>query len=190
MSKHLSVRTLVVASLLAVAAVAIVGKDVENFRIRDDCDPATFNAIFGDGVCLETFDGDTTVEEFLEELAEDKEVGSWKFNPDRTRIDRGQGTLLESRAGETHTFTRVAQFGGGFVPALNELAGFDELAPECVADPDAPILAPAAPGPANIFVPAGAKIQGPVAGGEHMTKGTTKWQCCIHPWMQSTVTVR
>jgi hypothetical protein len=42
----------------------------------------------------------------------------------------------------------------------------------------------------NLFVPAGANIQGPVAGKADLPKGKTKWQCCIHPWMRSEVTVR
>ena len=185
MLRHVTVRTLVIASLLLVAAAATAHQGSVVFRLRDDCDPATFNAVLGPGVCKEGFDGDTTFAEFNEELAEDRDVGSWKFNPDEVRLDRGQGTLLESRAGETHTFTKVARFGGGFVPELNEAGRFGPPRPECGAE-----NAPAAPSATNVFVPAGAKIQGPVAGSTEMPRGTTRWQCCIHPWMRSTVSVR
>ena len=185
MFKHLSVRALVVVSLLVIAAAAIVGKSAVEFRIRDDCDPATFNAAVGPGTCVETFDGDTTFEEFLEELGEDKEVGSWRFNPDETRVDRGQATLLESRAGETHTFTRVAKFGGGFVPVLNDLSGAGEIVPECGVGE-----IPAPPSNTNIFVPAGAHVPGPTGGSADLPRGKTRWQCCIHPWMRSEITVR
>jgi hypothetical protein len=194
MSKHRSVRALVVLSFLVVTVAAIVGKDVQDFRIRDDCDPATFNAgpPVGPGlgvICNPGFDGDTTFAEFIEELTEDQTIGSWRFNPDRTRLDRGQGTLIESRAGEVHTFTKVAQFGGGVVPLLNDLTGAGDVVPECVAalPPDGP----PAPSPTNFVVVPGDHLKGPVAGGDVLPKGkTTKWQCCIHPWMRSEITVR
>jgi hypothetical protein len=185
MSKHLSVRALVVVSLLVVAAAAIVGNSAVEFRIRDDCDPATFNAAVGPGTCVETFDGGTTFQEFLEELGEDRDVGPWRFNPDETRVERGQGTLLESRAGEFHTFTRVAEFGGGIVGLLNQIGGFGATRQECGQEN---VLAP--PSGSNVFVPAGAHLHGPTGGTSALPKGKTKWQCCIHPWMRSEITVR
>ena len=112
-------------------------------------------------------------------------MGSWKFNPDEKNLDRGQGTVLQSRAGEFHTFTRVAEFGGGIVGVLNDLGGFGDTVPECGTEN---VLAP--PSGTNLFVPAGANIPGPVAGKTDLPKGKTKWQCCIHPWMRSEVTVR
>ena len=185
MSKHLCVRALVVVSLLVVAAAAIVGTSAVEFRIRDDCDPTTFNAAIGPGTCVETFDGGTTFEEFLEELGEDKEVGPWRFNPDETRVDRGQGTILASRAGEFHTFTKVGKFGGGIVGVLNQIGNFGKTVPECGAEN---VLAP--PSDSNILVPAGANMDGPTGGSAALPKGKTKWQCCIHPWMRSEITVR
>ena len=176
---------LVVASLFVVAAAAVVGKDVVEFRVRDDCDPATFNAAIGEGTCVERFDGGTTFEEFLEELGEDGEVGSWKFNPDDKDLDRGQGTVLRSRAGEFHTFTRVAEFGGGIVGVLNDIGGFGDTVTECRNRKRA------GPPKRDESVRARGRARaGPVAGKGDMPKGTTKWQCCIHPWMRSTVTVR
>jgi hypothetical protein len=81
MSKHRSVRALVVLSFLVVTVAATVGKDVRDFRIRDDCDPATFNADppVGPGlgvICEPDFDGDTTFARFIEELQEEQNVGS------------------------------------------------------------------------------------------------------------------
>src|SRR5688572_10695300 len=98
----------------AVALLAIPSPQV--FRVRDDCDPATFNAgpPTGPGagvICNPAFNGGTTFSRFIAELTEDKVVGSWRFNPDEVGVDRGQGTTLESRAGEFHTFTKVADFG-------------------------------------------------------------------------------
>lgn len=169
------------------AALASALSSPQVFRVRDDCDPVTFNAAPPTGpglgeICNPSFDGDTTFAEFIEELSEDKEIGSWRFNPDEVHLDRGQGTIFESRAGEFHTFTRVANFGGGFVPDLNALTGAGPTVPEC--NPTRP------PDDTNIFVPDGAKFAGPKAGSAALPKGKTNWQCCIHPWMRSEIEVR
>jgi hypothetical protein len=181
-----TVRLIVLGSLLvAVAAVAAVASEgSRSFRVRDDCDPATFNAAVGPGTCQEV-GGDTTFQRFIDELTEEKSVGAWRFNPDQTGLDRGQRTMIESRGGEFHTFTRVAAFGGGIIPLLNDLAGAGNTRPEC-GTPGA--LAP--PSTTNNFVPSGAAFPGPTAGSADLPKGTTKWQCCIHPWMQTTITVK
>jgi hypothetical protein len=112
-------------------------------------------------------------------------VGAWKFNPDRVQVDRGSATVFESRGGEFHTFTKVAQFGGGILPGLNALANAGPTRPEC-GSPD--VLAP--PSATNIFVPDGRTVTGPNAGSAALPRGTTKWQCCIHPWMKSVVSVQ
>ena len=173
------------ALLVLTAALANARSSAQVFRVRDDCDPATFNADPPTGpglgvICNPDHDGDTTFEEFIEELTEDQEIGSWRFNPDEVELDRRERVILESRAGEFHTFTRVADFGGGVVPVLNDLTGAGPTRPECLA----------APGPTNIGVPDGATLTGPTAGSAALPKGTTRWQCCIHPWMKSTIEVR
>ena len=56
---------------------------------------------------------------------------------------------------------------------LNQLAGTPIVAPECLT------LAPAE------FVPPG----GSDSEAAFTTAGTVKFQCCIHPWMKTTVTV-
>ena len=76
---------------------------------------------------------------------------------------------MSNRGGRAHTFTEVADFGGGFVPPLN---GALITAPEC-----------ANPGTLT-FVPCG--------GSETVTgldAGLHKFQCCIHPWMRGAVKV-
>jgi hypothetical protein len=74
-----------------------------------------------------------------------------------------------------HTFTEVAQFGGGVVPFLNDLGGFGPTTPECAAPPNEEnhILNP---GDSFVFTESGT--------------GTHLYQCCIYPWMQETLTVR
>ena len=78
------------------------------------------------------------------------------------------------RAGRVHTFTEVANFGGGRVPPLNlSQPGIPPLtqAPECVA-------------PGVVDIPGGGKD---VVGG--LTPGNHRFQCCIHPWMRTLVKV-
>ena len=166
-------------ALIGLTTIAVIGKDVRTVSVRDDCDPATFNAAFGPGTCVGG--GDTTVEDFLAEFNATGSVEKWRFNNERTEADRA--VRAENRGGETHTFTPVAHFGGGFIPLLN---GDDEPLTECVGeDPVRDANGNFIPGPdAGTFIPSGRSAT--IA----LTRGTHRFQCCIHPWMQSTVTVR
>jgi hypothetical protein len=168
------------ATILSGAIAVVAAKDGLNIRMRDDCDPATFNAVLGKDTCVGS--GGTTLAKFQEEFAEEGEVGAWKFNNDRADVDRGTAITLTNRGGETHTFTRVAAFGGGFVPPLNVRPDGTTLAPapECAVAPGVPQT----PGPDNIFLPAGASTVGPTI----TTRRTVKFQCCIHPWMHAEIT--
>jgi hypothetical protein len=188
------VRIALALCMVQVVALAtlLTASGSKSFRIRDDCDPATFNAAVpappgAPPTCNPAFDGDTTFAEFIEELTEDQTIGAWRFNPDETRLDRGEATVLESRGGEFHTFTKVAKFGGGIVPDLNLLTGAGDTVPEC-GTPG--VLAEASD--TNIYVPDGAILAGPTAGrSAALPRGSkTKWQCCIHPWMTSEIEVR
>jgi hypothetical protein len=201
----------VFAGVLTVAGVvASAQSGVQVFRVRDDCDPATFNAgpPAGPGagvICNPNFDGDITFAEFIEELTADQEVGHWRFQPDEKELDRGQRTVIDSReAGEFHTFTRVGEFGGGILFGLNALtfgvedaiSGPGQTRPECgtSAIPPGPNSPPidgelAPPSATNRFVPDGSVLEGPRAGSADLPR-SSKWQCCIHPWMRSEVTVK
>ncbi len=93
-------------------------------HVRDYCDPTSFNAAFGNGVCnRDTSTGAITVTAFLTELTMDKSVGAWRFAPSQTAVAQGATLNLQNLGGETHTFTRVKRFGGGFVAPLNAAAG-------------------------------------------------------------------
>jgi len=179
-------------ALVAVAAIAAFADgSAERFRIRDECDAATFNAgpPTGPGlgnICDPRFGGDQTFADFIDEVAQTQEAEHWRFQPEQTTVDRGERTTFQSRGGETHTFTRVANFGGGVVPVLNDLSGAGPTVPEC----GSPASGPLPPSATNFFVLAGTDSAGPTAGSAALPRGTTKWQCCIHPWMQSTITVR
>jgi hypothetical protein len=50
-------------------------------RIWDACDPATFNAQFGAGTCVNGQHGTTVLGVFLDELQKDHIAGAWRFNP-------------------------------------------------------------------------------------------------------------
>ena len=168
-----------VAAILAVASIGVVvANDSLRIRQRDDCDPATFNAAVGDGTCIGG--GDTTFDDFLAEFQQTGSVEKWRFNNDHAGVDRGTAITVENRGGETHTFTKVAKFGGGFIDLLNDPNV--PVAPECAQAPGVP----QPPGPDNLFVPAGGSAVTPA-----LTKrGTVRFQCCIHPWMRSVVTVK
>ncbi|HEV7590994.1 MAG TPA: hypothetical protein VGO40_22980, partial [Longimicrobium sp.] len=77
--------------------------------------------------------------------------------------------------GETHTYTEVEEFGGGVVPALNTASGNTTVAPECADDAE---------------FAASTIISGQTMAHTFEETGTEKYQCCIHPWMRQTVTVR
>lgn len=180
-----------ITSVVVAAAVAFADGGSERFRVRDDCDAATFNADPPTGpglgvICDQNFGGDETFLEFIDEVTATQQAEHWRFQPDSTTIDRGQSTSIQSRAGETHTFTRVAKFGGGVVPLLNDLSGAGPTVAEC----GSPETGPLPPSTTNFIVLAGTEGAGPRAGSAALPRGTTKWQCCIHPWMRSTITVR
>ena len=177
---------LAAAAIATASMTALVADDGLNIRMRDDCDPATFNADppagVGPGTCDEELGGGTTFADFLAEHAATGRVDKWRFNNDRAESDRNKPIVVTNRGGETHTFTRVAQFGGGFVPPLNALPGGGTLplAPECAVAPGIP----QPPSAGNLFVPAGGAAAAPgLRRGER-----AKFQCCIHPWMHSEIT--
>ena len=83
-----------------------------------------------------------------------------------------QALVAVNRGGEVHTLTRVAKFGGGIVPPLNELSHNPVVAPECTTlEPD------------DFVAPGGTYRQ------QIDATGPLLFQCCIHPWMRLTVQV-
>ncbi len=150
----------------------VVTTPVNNAAVSmlDQCDSASFNAALGPGTC--TTAGTVTYDQFIAELTATKKVAAWRFDPTSLSLVQNQGIRATNLGGEVHTFTEVAQFGGGQVPQLNALAGYTTEAPECV---DLPTTNRVAPG--GSFTTGGLGI------------GVHRFQCCIHPWMQAIVTV-
>jgi hypothetical protein len=165
-----------------IGAVVLLAGDQPTVKIRDDCQPATFNLPppdgAGPGVCAADFDGNTSFEKFIDQVSKHQQAPQWRFDPNRREIPAGTQILLDNYGGELHTFTRVANFGGGFVEPLNVLSGNTVLAPECF---DASV--------GGTFVPAGADEQpGPTT--QQSDRGKiVKFQCCIHPWMRTEIMV-
>ena len=178
-------------SLAALSALALAGpteashQGGERVRMHDDCDPATFNAVLGPGACVG--DGETTVDQLFAELTATQTARAWNFDPSMLTIREGRPVLVENRGGETHTFTMVEHFGGGFVAPLIQLSGNPVPAEECATTLPNGDLAPKPPSKVNVFVTAGAKDAFSTA---HLMPGTYLFECCIHPWMRVVLTVR
>jgi len=160
------------AVLLALPAVA-AARDSRDIKMQDRCDPATFNAMFGDGVCVK--DGGTTVDEFLAELnPKDGGDNHWRFTPKKTHLKAGGHLDITNQGGETHSFTEVRAFGKTPLPDFAPLN--DALAA------DAPFAVRV--GDFN-FVPAGGTLRL-----DDLSVGVHRYECFIHPWMRSTVEQR
>jgi hypothetical protein len=146
---------------------------------EDRCDPATFNA-GGRVLCAPNFNGGVTLAAFNAELAANKQVASWEYGGGQIRVGLGDSFQVDNQGGEVHTFSVVANFGGGRVAGLNTASGNTVVAPECVAGANA----------ANVDIASRAGITVTTgANGVIKTKGTFKIQCCIHPWMRTTAVI-
>jgi hypothetical protein len=138
--------TLSVGVLAMMAAVAVADK--KKVEMRDACDSATFNDHFGAGACQDV-GGDVTVDEFLSPNILPEGHPAWDFEPSYIKIKRGERVKVTNEGGETHTFTEVAAFGGGFFPLLNNPTDSTDVVPECGSA--------FAPHPAVVLVPSGGK---------------------------------
>ena len=165
-----------VATGMAMGFLAAPGKtkpvmadDDQRIVIRDDCDP---DDPTWPGPCtLEG--GDVDVAEFNAELtsvpANGQLIGhqAWRNDPPYLKIETDEDVKVRNRGGRIHTFTKVAAFGGGRVPPLNQ---GQTTVPECRTAVEIP------PG-------AGVRLSG-------FSPGNHKFQCCIHPWMRAIVKVK
>ncbi len=127
-----TVAGIVALLLLVPAAGSSAASATRQVQILDDCDPATFNAAIGSGTCVK--DGTTTFSEFIAQLLAQGRAPAWRFAPSQLRLDAGGTLQAHNRGGEDHTFTEVANFGGGCIQALNDLLGLTPV-PECAGFP-------------------------------------------------------
>jgi plastocyanin len=172
-----AVRAVTAGALLAgsvmVAAVGTTSADGGGLTatMRDNCEATSFNAAIGAGTCVG--DGNTTFDQFFAALPTGGHP-KWRNQVGSGELKAGQSITVVNRGGEFHSFTEVSKFGGGIVDVINLFGGFTE---------PAQTVAPF--NPATGLVPPGGKTTiGMLAPGTHM------FQCMIHPWMRSTITVR
>jgi plastocyanin len=150
---------------------AIAGGEQRRVQMMDACDPQSFNAAIGPGTCIRQ--GGLDFAKFLALLGKHQKVGAWHFAPATLNARVGQELLAINDGGEVHTFTEVEEFGGGFIPDLNALAGEPVPAPECLS-----LVG-------GDFVPPGGTFTDEVE-----EEGTELYQCCLHPWMRAVVSAR
>jgi hypothetical protein len=164
------------AVVLAVTASADSGK---RFVVTDDCAP---NADWGPNGCLREH-GEVTSAEFGAANA-NRYPGhpAWRIVPPYVARQSQDEIRVKNTGGRDHTFTEVERFGGGFVAQLNPPGAVP--APECaLVNPDG-TLRPAAAAAASTVVPdAELRVEG-------LRPGTHNFQCCIHPWMRTTVKIK
>ena len=142
--------------------------------MRDNCDPTTFNAQIGPGTCVRN-GGGTTFSTFIDQLIGQGRAPAWRFAPEQLKLAAGGTLEAPNLGGEDHTFTEVANFGGGCIDLLNRLLGLSPVT-ECAGFPGGAFGA--------TLVPAGETLTtGPLAPGVH------RFECLIHPWMRTTVEV-
>jgi plastocyanin len=178
--EHLVTKLFRAAGLAAIAVAVVLlvpvtaGADPTTIKMKDDCDPATFNLAVPATPPTCVGSGGTTFNDFIGQLVDHKFAGAWRFSPSRLKIDAGSSLRLVNQGGETHTLTQVTQFGGGgIVPPLNQILFGTPTPPTFFF------------GPPN-FVPAGGTS---TIGPDILTPGTHLLICIIHPWMEETIVV-
>jgi len=174
--------TLIIAITLLAGSSAIermnaqVNSNDNNIAVMDNCRPGDPTWAEIGGCALKPHQGDVPRAEFgmlLTSPLSSAVVGhpSWRNEPSHITANRGRTVHVQNEGGRGHTFTKVANFGGGAVPGLN--IGLTK-APECPATvPAITDLLP--PGATQRF--------------DNLPVGLHKFQCCIHPWMRATVRV-
>ena len=161
-------------------AKLVAERDDENDGIKlalaDDCDPrvgAGWNTATDMTQCIRN-EGAVSRAEFVAFLASPFSLSvvghpSWRIAPPYLKSEVGDRLRVRNAGGRGHTFTEVANYGGGFIPVLNQ--GLIP-APEC-ANAASTVIAP------------GNRID--VKG---LAAGNHRFQCCIHPWMRAEVKVQ
>ena len=191
----------------AVIAIGVVGlsspghaSDNAHIEISDDCNPATFNAAIPQIPNLCQGHGDTPFPTFLAKVGTTGEPEQWNFEPKELDVKAGEAIVLNNTGGETHTVTNVDAFGGGYIIPLNGLLakfGLGTPRPECLANGQPTVqipgllLAPAPESATNRVVHFGETDRINTGSGTPFPARDRPYlfECCVHPWMQTTVFV-
>jgi plastocyanin len=156
----------------------------------DECDPESFNKDphpsttnpnpglgpdFCKNIALAPLGFATTLQDLFKAAGSGTPDPNWDFEPDEVQAKKGSQIIVTNQGGEPHTFTEVKQFGGGFIPLLNN---GQPTVPECND------------GFKNLAVARTRILQGSQLQVGELSKGEHYFQCCIHPWMRVTVEVK
>jgi hypothetical protein len=176
-----SVLAVATASLAVAATAGASSGEGVTIQSRDACDPVTFPP----GFCNRTDNsgGVVTFDELVAILPQKLSHPAWKFTKDHVTVKRGTPVVAEfGRGGEVHTFTDVTATGPGpgCIPAINDLLHFPPgaVAPVCNELGLDGVLA------RDGLFPGVPKTI------DTSTPGTRLFECMLHPWMQTVVTVQ
>ena len=111
-------------------------------NMMDACDSASFAIGTGDPAGCTRKHG-VPFDQFIAELQRTGMAGAWHNAPPEMTVRVGETLVAVNRGGEVHTFTKVARFGGGFVPILNQLSGKSRA---CAGVPQSAALRAHSPG--------------------------------------------
>jgi plastocyanin len=168
-----------IASFGSLAVTAQVKSNDNKIAVVDNCLPGDPGWTPTGGCLLNENQGDVPFAEFGALLTSPLTIPangilighpSWRMEPAHLTAPTGKGVKITNSGGRAHTFTEVANFGGGFVPQLN--IGL-QPAPECLSTTNPPLRLE--PGDSIELTATGA--------------GLHKFECCIHPWMRATIRV-
>jgi hypothetical protein len=140
----------------------------------DECDRATFDASTGAGPSFfkDLAPGvSTTLSDLFAKAAAGTPHPNWDLGLDNLTIKQGHIVSVVDQGGELHTFTEVKQFGGGFIPILN-----DPVKASCTTSPP-------------VTVPRTGILQGSHLDVICLSKGNHLFQCCFDPCMRIEVDV-
>jgi plastocyanin len=165
-----------------VVLAQVDGND-NNIAVADDCLPGDSACDPTGGCQLNRHQGDVSNAEFFALLRSPLTIPpngslighpSWRNEPSHLTVGEGKTVRVTNTGGRGHTFTAVAQFGGGFVAPLNVgLTPAPECNPNPAQNPNPPVPLP--PGATDQVT--------------DLAPGLHKFQCCIHPWMRATIRV-
>jgi hypothetical protein len=174
------------ALFVAINSIPVSAQRFENHMdLVDDCDPrigAGWNTPTDMTGCIRD-GGSVSRPEFAAFLLSPLSLSvvghpSWTISPTYLTAVPGGELTVRNTGGRGHTFTEVADFGGGFVGVVPPIPNPPPLntglvtAPECLEATD-DVLAP--------------RDQITVNG---LAEGNHKFMCCIHPWMRAVIKVQ
>jgi hypothetical protein len=180
-----SVLAVATASLALAATAGASSDEGVVIQSRDACDPATFPP----GFCVRTDNsgGRVTIGELLDKVTQSGAHPAWRFTKDEVKVKRGTPVTVEfGRGGEVHSFTDVTASGPNPVPGCIDVINLAEFGSAATNPLCGPVPVP--DGLGAILATSGVFPDRPLTI-DTSTRGTRFFQCMLHPWMRTTVTV-